>query len=122
MCAIATVNAEDGASSAMSGIAGTTQIAVTAARIYLTNNTTTDKRAVSAVFNNADELMTDRSIETSIATRDLEIRVTNARQQYAHQRLISLIGLTNIFNCEPFFINAEGKHSFCVWFFVLCAL
>jgi len=116
------MNAEHSATSAVSRIAGTTQIAITAARVYLTNNATTDQCAVSAVFNNADEFMTNRSIEPRISTRDLEIRVANARQQYAHQRLISLIGLTNIFNCEPFFINAEGKHSFCVWFFVLCAL
>jgi len=110
MCAITSMNPKHGAISAVSRVAGTTQIAITAACIYLTNNTTTDERAITAVFNNSDEFMTNRSIEPRIPTRDLEIRVANAGQQYAHQRLISLIRLTYILNCQPFFIDAEGEH------------
>src|SRR6185369_7463242 len=122
MSTIASVNAKHGAITAVSRIAAATQFAITTARIYLTNNTTTDERAITAVFNNAYKLVTNRSIEPRIPTRDLEIRIADARQQHAHQHLISLIRLTYIFNCEPFFIDAEGEHLFCVWFFVLCAL
>jgi hypothetical protein len=110
MSTIASVNAEHSAITAVSRIARTTEIAITATRVYLTNNPTTDERAVSAVFNHADKLVTNRSIETRISTRDLKIRVADARQQHAHQRLISLIRLTYIFNCETFFIDAEGEH------------
>src|ERR1043165_207301 len=122
MCAIASVNAEHGAIRTVSRIARTTQIAVTTARVYLTNNTMSDKRAVSAFFNDADELMSNRSIETGIAARYLEIRVADSRQQHTHQRLVSLVRLAYIFNCESFFINAEGEHTFGSLFFVLCAL
>src|SRR6185436_7601957 len=107
MCAIASVNAEYSPIWAVSRVAGTTQFAITAARIYLTNNATTDERAITAVFNHSDEFMTNRSIEPRIPTRDFEIRIADARQQHAHQRLISLIRLTDIFNCETFFIDAE---------------
>jgi hypothetical protein len=110
VCAIATVNAEHSSSSAVSRITRTTQSAVTATRVYLANNTTADERSVSAVFNDAYKLMTNCSIEPRIPTRDLEIRVADARQQHAHHRLINVIGLAYIFNCEPFFIDAEGKH------------
>jgi hypothetical protein len=110
MSTIASVNAEHSAITAMPRIARTTEIAITATRVYLTNNPTTDERAVSAVFNHADKLVTNRSIETRISTRDFKIRVADARQQHAHQRLISLLRLTYIFNCETFFIDAEGEH------------
>src|ERR1051325_170838 len=122
MSTIASVNAKHGAITAVSRVARTTQFAITAARIYLANNTTTDEHAITSVFNNTDKLVANRSIETRIPARDLEIRIADARQQHAHRCLISLTRLTYIFNCETFFIDAEGEHLFCVWFFVLCAL
>ncbi len=49
-----------------------------AACIYLANNALANECAISAVFDDADKLVSDRSIETRIPTRDLQIGVANA--------------------------------------------
>src|ERR1700741_4100431 len=110
MRAIASVNPEHSSISAMSGVAGPAQLAITAARIYLTNNTTTDECTFGAVFHHADEFVTDRSIEPCIPACDLEVGVADARQEHTHQRLMNTIRFLNVFDCESFFIDAEGKH------------
>ena len=104
------MNPEHCAISAVSGVAGAAQVAVTAACVYLTYNTTTDECTVSAVFNDAYEFMTDRSIETRIPARNFEIGVADARQQHTHERLINMIRLLNVSDREFFLIDAEGKH------------
>ena len=109
------MNTEHGPRGAVSGIAGTAQFAITTAGIYLTDNTTTGERSITTVFNDANKLMPNRSIETSIPTRDFKIRITDSRQQHAHECFINTIRLFDIFNCETFLIDAEGKHSFCAF-------
>jgi len=92
------MNPKHGAISAVSRVAGTTQIAITTTRVYLTNNATTDESAITAIFNHADKLVTNRSIEPRIPTRDLEVGITNPRQRHTHDRLISTIRLLYVFN------------------------
>ncbi len=82
----------------MSRIAGATEIALAATRIDFTNHTSTNKRAVSTFFDDADKLVSDRSLETGIPTRDLQIGVANARQEHTHQRFVGTIRLLNIFD------------------------
>jgi hypothetical protein len=106
MGAVAAVNAEHRSCSAVSRIAGATEFALPTTRIDLTDD------ALPAVFNNTNKLMPDRSIETRIPTRDLEIGITDPRQNDAHERLISALRLLYLFDCEIFFIDAEGKHFY----------
>jgi hypothetical protein len=82
----------------MSRITGAAEVAFAAARIDFTDDASTNKRTISALFDDADKLVPDRSLETRVATRNLEIGVANAGQQHTDQRFISAIRLWNIFD------------------------
>ena len=75
----------------MSRVAGTAQIALAAAGIYLTDH------ALTAFFNDADKLVADRSIEARVATRDLQICVANTSQNNADECIIGPIRFLYIF-------------------------
>jgi hypothetical protein len=55
----------------MARIAGAAEFALSAARIYLTNNTPANKLAISPVFDCADKFVSNCSVETSVTTSDL---------------------------------------------------
>jgi len=46
--------------------------------IYLSDDALSDKRSIRALFNHSNKLVTDRSLEPSVSTRDLEIGVADA--------------------------------------------
>jgi len=96
----------------MSRIAGATQIAFATTGIDFTNNAAANKRAVSTLFYDADKLVSDRSLETRIPTRDLQIGIADPRQRHTHERLVSTLWLLDVFNGKFFSINSKGKHSF----------
>ena len=59
----------------MSRITATTSITLAATRIDLANNTTTNELAFAALLDESDEFVTDRPVESRIATSNLEIGV-----------------------------------------------
>src|SRR6476661_2472749 len=99
VCAIAADNSQHGAGRTMTRITGAAECASSAARVDLTDNATTDQTSVLACFDNADELMSDRSVKAGVTTRDLEIRVADARQEHTDQSLVGLVRFVDIPDC-----------------------
>jgi len=92
VCAIAAMDAEYGSCSAVSRITRATEFAFAAARIDLADN------ALASVFNNTNKLVSDRPIETRVPARDLEIGITDPRQNDTHERLISTLWFLDLCN------------------------
>jgi hypothetical protein len=63
----------------MSRISRATEFAFTTTGINLTNNAPANQIAISTLLNNTNELVSDRSIDTSVTTRILAISFTNPR-------------------------------------------
>lgn len=107
---VSTDDPQHSASRAVSRITGTTQIATSASGVDLSHHALSNQLASAALFNDSDELVSDRSIEPRIPARDFQIRVANARQQHAHQRLIRIVRFLDLAKFELLFFYAEGEH------------
>ena len=99
----------------MSRVARAAEITLAATCIDFSDDPTPHKLAISAVFNDADKLVPDRSLKPGVSACDLEIRVADSRQQHTHQRLVRTIRSFDIFDFETFVMDAKRKH---VCFFV----
>ena len=66
---------------------------MTTARVYLADDSPCHKLLVIAFFNNADELVSDGSVEAGIAARDFKVGVADARQENTHQCLVCIVRL-----------------------------
>ena len=75
--AIASYDSENIATWAVSRVARATQLALTAARIYFTNDATADKRAV-VLCSPHRRFVSDRTFKPSVPARDLEIGVADS--------------------------------------------
>jgi hypothetical protein len=75
--AVASDNAENCPVRAMPRIACTAEIALTAASVNFSDDTTPGKGVVRAFFNHTNKLVPDRSFKPSVPARDLEIGVAD---------------------------------------------
>jgi hypothetical protein len=80
----------------VSRISHATQFAFPTPGVDLTNNTPANQLTISTPLNYTDKLVSDRSIETSVPTRNLEIRITNPRQDNTDQRFICVARRFNL--------------------------
>jgi len=76
----------------MTRISGAAEFALSAAGVYFTDD------SLTSFFDDTDKLMSNRPIEPGVTTRDLKIRVANARQENTHRRFFSVIWFGNIAN------------------------
>jgi hypothetical protein len=80
----------------MTRIPRTTEFALPTTRIDLTRHAPARKLTR---FRNADKLVSNRPIEPRIPARDLQIGITNPRQQHTHEHLVRIIRFRSLFNC-----------------------
>jgi hypothetical protein len=55
--------------------------------LILADHSLTDELVVGGSFNDADELVPDRSFESSVAPRNFQICATDSGKEYSHERL-----------------------------------
>jgi hypothetical protein len=72
MRAVSADDSEHSSSRAVTRISGAAEFTRSAPGVYFTND------SLTGFFDDTDKLMSDRSIEPSVTTRDLEVRVANA--------------------------------------------
>jgi hypothetical protein len=71
----------------MTRITASTKIATPATRVDLSNDALADELTVSSFFYDADEFVSDRSGETSVAAGDFEIGIADAGEKHTHKCL-----------------------------------
>jgi hypothetical protein len=71
----------------MTGIARATKNALATTYVNFAYNSLTDELVVGGSFNDADELVSDCSFESSVAPRNFQICATDSGEEYAHERL-----------------------------------
>src|SRR5438105_10140448 len=99
MCAVASDDSEHCAVCAVTRISRSTEIASAASRVDFPDHALARRQwpgrmpgsrpqrcGRSNFFDYADELMTKRSLKSRVSSRDLQIRVADAGECYAHER------------------------------------
>jgi hypothetical protein len=94
--AVSADDPEHGARRAMTWITGSAKFAVSASDVYLPNHAPANLCCIRALFDDADKLVSDRSVEAGVTTRDLEIGIANPGEQHAHKRLLLVIGFIDL--------------------------
>jgi len=69
----------------MTRITAATEITTTATSIDFSNNALSEQLIVISFFYDADEFVTDRSRETCVSSRNLEVGITNAGEKHTHK-------------------------------------
>jgi hypothetical protein len=100
--AVTSDDSQDCPFGAVTGISGTAQLTFSTSGINLSDNSATYGRAFSRLFDNAYELMTNRSVKPGIPARDLEVGIANTGKQHTHQGFI----------VTRWFLDLSNHHSF----------
>jgi hypothetical protein len=96
MCAVPSENSEDGPIGAVTRVSRLTQFTLATTGINLTSHALAHHRFVFCLLDDANKLVADSSIETSVASCDLEIRITYSGEQYSHEDLASRFRFSNV--------------------------
>jgi hypothetical protein len=110
MRAIAANNSKYCATCAVPRVTCSTEITISASGIYFPDNSLSGQAAASRIFDNSDKLVTDCSLEASVATRNLEIGIANTGKQHAHQDFLATFRDFNMAKSKTAFLNAQGFH------------
>jgi hypothetical protein len=94
----------------MSGIAREAERALAASRVDFTHHPFPNQLLIGTLFHYADELMSDRSFEAGISSRDFKIGVADSREQHADQSFLIGGRFADLANGEAFVVDAECKH------------
>jgi hypothetical protein len=95
----------------MSGIAGTTKSARAAAGIDLTHNAFPDDLGcVIGSLDQADELVSNGPFESGVPACDLQVGITNAGFNHAHECFVGTIRSWNVRNGDAVLINSQCLH------------
>lgn len=111
MRAVASDDSEHGARRAVTWIAGDAERARPAARVDLADHARADLRAVVARFDHADELVSERPAEPGVPSADLDVRVADAAEHDADDRLAARFGFGNIGDAHAVVRADEGSHG-----------
>src|SRR6476620_5792137 len=94
----------------MSGIAREAERALAASRVDLTHHPSPNQLLIGTLFHYADELLSARSFEAGISSRDFKIGVADSREQHADQSFLIGSGFCDLANGEAFVVYTEGEH------------
>jgi hypothetical protein len=94
----------------MSGIAGEAECALAAARVDFTDYPLPNQFLIGTLFNYTDELMSNRSFEAGISSRDFKIGVADSREQHADRSFLIRGRFGDLANSEAFVVHTEGEH------------
>src|ERR1041385_196805 len=95
----------------MSGIARKAERTLATARVDFTHYPFPNELLIGTLFHYADELMSDRSFEAGISSRDFKIGVADSGEQHADQRFLVGCRFGDLANGEGSLVDAKGKHN-----------
>jgi hypothetical protein len=95
----------------MSRVTASAQLAITATYINLADNAPAHHRFIWSLFDQAYELVADRSFKPGVSTRDFQVGIADAGEQYTHQRFRARLGLINVADQEFLFIYLKSEHK-----------
>jgi hypothetical protein len=92
----------------MSGIARKAERTLATARVDFTHYPFPNELLIGTLFDYADELMSDRSFEAGISSRDFKIGVADSREQHADQSFLIGGRFGDLANSEAFVVHTES--------------
>ena len=112
MRAIASMDSEDRSMWTVARIAVNAQRTISAADIYLTDDPLADQsRHLSALLDDPDELVTDRSGKPGLALYDLKVSIADARLHDPYQRLARRFRHRHVSDFDRLFDHTQCFHQ-----------